>query len=60
MGQTQNIKQKWKVLVVNQTYTKMLNCFIRLFPRLSEKMFFALYAFNDDSNFYNSPIFSQK
>lgn len=40
MGQTQNIKQKWKVLVVNQTYTKMLNYFIRLFPRLSEKIFF--------------------
>ena len=39
---------------------KMRTCFITLFSWLSEKNYFALYDFNNDSNFLHNPIFSQK
>ena len=32
------------LLLVNQTYTKMLNCFIIFFLQLSKKFYFALYV----------------
>ena len=35
----------------------MLHCLTELFPRLSEKNYFALYVCRSDSSFLNSPIF---
>ena len=39
-----NKKSGPAILLVNQTYTKMLNCFIIFFLQLSEKFYFALYV----------------
>ena len=35
----------------------MMHCFTILFPRLSEKKYFALCVFNNDSNFLDALFF---
>ena len=41
-------------------YIRLCFHFKLLFPRMSEKFYFALYVFNNNSSFCNSPIFARK
>ena len=43
------------LIMTNQNYAKMFQCFKTSFQRLSESYYFALYVFDNDLGFWNSP-----